>query len=323
MRLINRAKKIIPKNVQSFLITVKRKSLYLLDFGTKNLGDIYNIYENKKLNSTKKVCLFSQYDENSKIPEHVLYTLKQLKHNNFDIVIITTSEKITENDKNLLYKTCSTIIHRENIGRDFGSWTVGINYLNNLNIKPNNILLINDSQYFPLYEMKDMFTNMALKNYDMWGITDSYERKYHIQSYFLMCNSKIINSAFWKNYWNKFKIYKNKDKTIDIHEIGITQRAKKNKFEIGVYCDYLEVIHYINENITDFRYHHLINDGVVTNPTHFLWDILVKKFKCPIIKVELLKKNPGSVYNIDKYQDIVCDTNYDVSLIKKHLKEEE
>ena len=306
------------KHFVNFIKNISIKTKYILDIGSKKLGKTYKIQEFRKIDN--KVCLFSHFDKDNIIDDYVINYLKKIKEIGFNIVFISTS-LLDKKEVFKLQNLCNVVIIKENIGRDFGAWASGIKYLNEKNFNIKKVLLCNDSIYFPLFEINSMFKKMENKNIDMWGITDSFERNYHIQSYFLVFNEKILKSKFWKRFWKDFKIYKDKNKIINKYEIGITQKAIKYGFRVEAYCNYNRVVSFINNNIKNFYYSHLIANGVVTNPTHFLWDILITEFNCPILKVELIRDNPGNVYNINSFKEILNKyTSYDVRLIERHIK---
>ena len=56
------------------------------------------------------------------------------------------------------------------------------------------------------------------------------------------------------------------------------------------------------------------------NPTHVFWDILIKDFKYPFIKRDLLKTNPADIRNFFSWIEVVKKTGYNINLIEEHLK---
>ena len=104
-----------------------------------------------------------------------------------------------------------------------------------------------------------------------------------------------------KKFLRSYKVYKIKRNIIRHYEIGLTQLLLRNGFEIGAYCEYEK-----------------FNEIIVKNSTHYFWEDLITEFDSPIIKVELLRDNPGRI-NIAHWEKVLCKTGYDTAIIKKHL----
>ena len=54
-----------------------------------------NLFNQKKYN---KLAIFSHFDKNNKIDKYVIYMLNQLHKLKFDIIFVTTSEQIHQNE---------------------------------------------------------------------------------------------------------------------------------------------------------------------------------------------------------------------------------
>src|SRR5205823_4815644 len=112
--------------------------------------------------------------------------------------------------------------------------------------------------------------------FDIWGMTDSYEINYHIQSYFLYFNELVIKSETWLDFWQKMDFTGlSKWDIIVKYEIGLSQSFLKASFKLGAYAH----IEAVNRSIgaTDRE----INASVA------YWKALIKKFNFPFFKREL------------------------------------
>ena len=145
----------------------------------------------KELPVLNDVCLFSSYNFSDKVEEYVYYYLQELQKSGFAIVFITTSE-LQENCVSRLSEYAFIIAERENKCPDFGSWKAGLILLD-WGKKLDNILMANDSVFGPFFNLGNIIASMK-KRYDVWGMTDSYEIDYHIQSYFLYFNKTVVDS---------------------------------------------------------------------------------------------------------------------------------
>jgi rhamnosyltransferase len=84
------------------------------------------------------------------------------------------------------------------------------------------------------------------QNIDFWGITDYVASNigmpgthgpipYHIQSYFLCFNNKVIQAQAFRNFWEKLKYEKNVKKVIQKYETQLTSVLNKNGYKSAVY----------------------------------------------------------------------------------------
>ncbi len=261
---------------------------------------IKQINYSSKINDT--VCIFAHYDEQNIIEEYVVYYLKKLKEKNIDLVFVSTAEEINENEIDKIKDICLKVIIKKNIGYDFGSWACAIVEMKNCIKEYKKLILANDSVYAPLFDLDDFFSSMNKKNLDFYGITDTYIFTHHIQSYFMCFNERIINSEVFFNFWENYKVYRNKFNIVYHNEVRLTTLLSLNGFSFDVYCPVRKV--------TNFPYY---------NTTHYFWRELIEIHQCPILKIELIKKNPLKLNNKGWRSILQKHTQYNISLIEKHL----
>jgi len=279
-------------------------------------NSVIKILENPKISNKEKLCLFAHFDNKNEIAEYVIDSVKKISDLGFNIIFTTTSEKIADSELKKISKYCSKIIIKENIGYDFGSWTKGFEAVEDIN-KYQELMLINDSFYGPLFDLAKVMAEMSSK-YDMWGINDTYEQKYHIQSFFMVFNRKIIESGLLTEFFRSFTPIFNKYDLVKTCEVGLSQLVLDIDLKIGAYCQYDKILKLIKTKYPKYPHMHQVIKKYV-NPTHFFWKILIEDFNCPILKIELLKKNPSQIYDVDTWLTVVEKTGYPVELIKKHL----
>lgn len=157
------------------------------------------------------------------------------------------------------------IIPLKNLGLDFGLWSqffqIYSTYFKNLD----ELILVNDSCYC-LNSLQSIY--LKNKNLLMWGITDSYEHKYHLQSYFLSFNSKqSIKSVLEYFKIIDFTKFTSKHDTIFVGEIGLSQYMMLQKYEIHA----------------EYQFYKLKRNSNNKNSAFSFWKEL-RTLKCPIIK---------------------------------------
>lgn len=245
-----------------------------------------------ELKSNKKVALVAHFDPNGQFDETFLFYLEELRNNSFDIIVITTSDSLEQNSTGKCLKYAHSILRRSNIGLDFASWRCAIEYYNIIN-NYESLLLTNDSIIGPLFPLKKYLDTFSKKKHTICGLTDSFEKHHHIQSYFLYFNNDLLKSDFFKTFLSTIKVLKNKDMIIRNYEIGLSKLAREENINLYSYVDARNLI---------------IEKENSFNVTLFKWSEIIEKFQFPFIKRELLAKNRlnynlDEIYNkIDHYQ---------------------
>jgi len=285
----------------------------------------------------KRVCVFAHFDVMDRVDPHVFHHLRAFQSLGFDTIFVSTCRRMKEADRRQLLTICHKVILRKNNGYDFGSYRAGIREM----LKSHDyeqIVLTNDSVYGPLHDLKSIFDDLAQRPIDIWSITDSYEHEYHLQSYFLVFSRKAWNHPLIQRFWNGFWHVKNKGAAIHLYEIGLSRAAKKARLQLGAWCDTTEVIETSlkkantqfsaisggtvpHDEIEKRRLLQLIDVslGSNCNVSHFYWEYLIRDFRCPYLKVELLRDNPCRVPNVHFYRDFIPDS-YPHELIREHLR---
>ncbi|MGC4035406.1 MAG: rhamnan synthesis F family protein [Chitinophagaceae bacterium] len=255
------------------------------------------------------VCLFSSYSFSGKVEEYVYYYLNELQKAGLSIVFVSTS-MLTDQCTERLKQYSEIIIERENRCPDFGSWKIALSVLD-WGEKLNSVLLANDSVFGPFFELGPIISSMQ-ERYDMWGMTDSYEIDYHLQSYFLYFNKAAISSELFAKFWNDVNLTATKDEVIHKYEIGLSALFRKNNFKLGAYG----AIDVITQTAPHAH--------IVINPTLVFWKSLIKIYKFPFLKRELIIKrhisktywNVGLYINVSNWKRTIKEnTEYPVQHI--------
>lgn len=254
------------------------------------------------------ICVFAHYNAKMVIADYVYQYLESLKMAGFDIVFVSNSVIGPSHKKKLIeFVGSNQVFERNNEGNDFGAWKWV--FENNLiNKKADFLLLTNDSVFGPLFELKPLVDEMRMdeKN-DFWGLTDSYQNSWHLQSYFILLNQKAFTSqALSTVFATNFSRLPKKD-IIEKGEILLTRKLTEAGFTGKVMFPYTSL-----DDSTD--------STTAYNSTHRYWSSLIKEYKFPFIKKELITHNPENIESIgDVFDFIETHTNYPVKLIKDFL----
>ena len=208
------------------------------------------------------------YNKYNNLADYVIYTLKYIRPLFNKIVFISNS---ILHDKQILELTglYETLIVRENKGFDFGAWKDALLQEGWGNLKSyDNITLMNDTCFGPLYNIEVIYNGMAKKNVDFWGLTDQMSTATgmpgtdgpvpeHIQSYFMCFSKKIIVHSVFQKFWNNVLYEESVDDVIKKYETQLTVLLKSNGFcceafykatgiiNLSIFCPDLCIINYV------------------------------------------------------------------------------
>jgi lipopolysaccharide biosynthesis protein len=70
-------------------------------------------------------------------------------------------------------------------------------------------------------------------SYDITGITDSLQHRYHIQSFMMHFKNDSLSSKSMIDFWGNIRSQNNKFDVVLAYELGLTSRAQGNGLYVG------------------------------------------------------------------------------------------
>lgn len=180
----------------------------------------------------KSVCFFASYFSQKEIPYYVQVYLVELKKHFTEVVLLSSQKDLTESSLAFLKIERILLSLEDNEGFDFGLWYKAFQKYDVGTF--DRIALVNDSciLFKPLNELMAW---VNINDADMQGITKSNAIVPHLQSYFLILNSKAIPLA--KNYFYQHKLISNIKDVISTYEIGLSSYFLANNLKIDAFID--------------------------------------------------------------------------------------
>jgi rhamnosyltransferase len=244
----------------------------------------YKIHHHQLHLARKNICVFCIYLTTNRVPSYVLAQIRALDNCGYDTIVVSHSPLISE-DISLLSTCCISVTERENIGYDFFAWKFGMDLCED-SAEIENLLLLNDSIIGPFHPVDNIFTEMKSK-YDFWGLTDNDEFKYHIQSYFLHANKKVLASDAWRQFWSELKVLDEKLEIVKNFEIELTQVLLQDEsLNVGSWIASQSLLELKNQkDYVGFPKAEFWTG--VSNVTIRHWKELIEKYEFPYIKKNL------------------------------------
>lgn len=274
-----------------------------------------------------RIVLFMHYDGRGFVRRQLLEYMRDLRDNGRDVVFVSNAGRLLPDSRQALEEICAGIILRRNIGYDFGAWRDAIGYLGLPRADTEEVILANDSVFGPLVPLGDTLRRLDYKAADIWGLTESWQLRYHLQSFFLAFGPAALRAPAWARFWNKVRPVPVKSYVVQRYETGVTQDMLKGGLRCAALWRYDQLIKLVNreafeklheeaeqagkEDPVQFtrKLHMLrIRDAaarrVALNPTSDLWrQLLLTGF--PFIKRELLRDNPTRVEDVGDWAEVV------------------
>ncbi|WP_018969633.1 rhamnan synthesis F family protein [Rubritalea marina] len=180
----------------------------------------------------ESLCVYASYDAKSRVQKYVYHQLDRIIDElGAHVVFVTTSEELDEKDKEKLSAMGVSVIHRKNIGYDFKSYYTGFQQFEARLGQFRSIFHCNDSVYGPFASLKSVCDRMRKTGFDVWGMTDSWQINYHIQSYFV-CFTEVVFEAL-REFWAAYDFKCDYDTVIHCGEVGMSQFMVEKGFCVG------------------------------------------------------------------------------------------
>ena len=178
------------------------------------------------------------------------------------IIVITTNEEHLQEAQSFNFSSKVSVVYRPNGGADFGLWQSQMDLVKNASL----LVLCNDScicegSLVPMWQ--------SMRSYRFWGPTDSYEYKWHLQSYFLVLDDPQVVQFACKYLDSIVFVGKSKDFVIQQGEIGLSQHLLNNGYKPQAAYDF-----YTLQKKAKSQH---------TNPSFWFWRTL-RSNKCSLIK---------------------------------------
>ena len=277
-----------------------------------------------------RVVLFMHFDGNGGVRPAVLAYVRDLIAAERSVVFVTNSGRLTDAAISALRAAGAQIMIRRNIGYDFGAWRDAIETLSLPRANTEELILCNDSVFGPVRPLDVTLLRLDYAQADVWGLTESWQRRYHLQSYFIAFGRTALHHPGFRKFWTQVLPAPAKSFIIHRYEVGLTQAMLKAGLRMAAVWPYETLTKMVlREQLQPYleadgahgarvdpmdltrwlhilRLRNAIAQRKALNPTSDLWrQLLVTGY--PFIKRELLRDNPTRVEDIGDWADVLRD----------------
>ncbi|HET9146551.1 MAG TPA: rhamnan synthesis F family protein [Acetobacteraceae bacterium] len=278
-----------------------------------------------------RIVLFLHFDSGGRVREALYDYIAQLAASGRSVVFITNSGRLDPVAEARLAALCACVVIRRNIGYDFGGWRDVIEHFDLPRPDTQEIIIVNDSVFGPIRPLETTLLRLDYESADVWGLTESWQRRYHLQSYFVAFGPRAIRAPAFREFWASVIPAPAKSYVIGRYEVGMTQSLLKAGLRLNVLWSYESLTKQVGRDqiaaylaaetapgakvdpVDLTRWLHVLRlrDAIARrkalNPTSDLWrHLLLSGY--PFIKRELLRDNPTRVEDIGDWADVLRDT---------------
>lgn len=178
---------------------------------------------------TPRIAVFVLFQPRG-IAGSTFLTLDHLAQEGWSVVIVSNA-RLSDADRARLARRSAHVIERPNTGYDFGAYREGWRWLDQHVHKPDRLILMNDSTWFPLRMQDDSLRRMEALGVDLAGHifkTEDAENKSrdHMEAHLLMLGPRALAHPAISGFWADYRMSNSRSITIRKGEKGITQTAR-------------------------------------------------------------------------------------------------
>ncbi len=289
----------------------------------------------QSLESARRVVVFVHFDRGGRVHDYALHYLRALRESGFEVLFVSNGRPLNREAVARLHPLCGRIVCRRNVGYDFAAYRCGLRLLGDLG-RFEAVVLANDSVYGPLFDLRGVLARCD-DTAAVWGITDSWSGRYHLQSYFLLLRGAALRHPALLRFWSGVLPIQSKSWIVRRYELGFTQAMLRAGLPCAALFPYRAAAADLLEQARQGAFEdpalppamreflgelvEKVEAGVPLNAMHHFWDHLIARLRCPFIKRELLSRNPVRIPHVHLWQRLVGSVSvYDTELVVRHLQ---
>lgn len=270
------------------------------------------------------VAIYVHYAPSGVVSEMVRRQLHFLSDAGFAVVFVSNAPHVPEEDWSAVREICALVVHRRNVGLDFGAWQSVAPEVMRRWPSATELLLMNDSSLGPIRPLQALIDVLRSGGDGLFGLTESLQGGPHLQSYFLLTRGKAAIADVFR-FLEELRPSHSKWLVIRRGELCLTGWMRARGHRVAALFGYDRAIrlavadsaelqrvaatHRRFASVTAMPASQALDFLVEwpLNPTHHLWHVLASRMGFPLLKTELILRNPGNVPGVEAWADVVPD----------------
>ena len=258
--------------------------------------------------SRTPVCLFAHFDPGGRIFPHVLHYVTALRGLGYRVVFASSGRPPPEEDIAAARRAgAAELVCRKNGGIDFGAWRdlLRAGHADGAT----GVLFANDSVYGPLWDLAtatQRFHASAVGQPDAWGMVESLQGSWHLQSWFLHLSAAVLSCPAIQRLFDQPFERMTKEEIVVRGELGLGAALRAEGARCGA--------------LYGRRERSRLARLVPGNPMHLDWRGVITRRLVPFVKAELLRCNPMAIPWIADWPDVLArQAGFPAEWVHSHL----
>lgn len=182
---------------------------------------------------SKRAVIYVIFDRRGGVEAYVEHALRELRSDAHHILAVVNGA-LSEEGRARLEAVADDILVRPNEGFDIWGHKAGIDHLGDRIADFDEIVLTNDTWFGPVRPYEPVFTRMAARPLDFWGMTDNVKMTNpatgegqvpdHLQSFWIAVRRRMFLSDEWRDYWQTLPLMADYYSAVLTHEVVFTER---------------------------------------------------------------------------------------------------
>src|SRR5450432_462276 len=250
----------------------------------------------------KRLAIFAHFDEKDEVKDYIAFHLKELRSTCSRVVFVSTS-RLGDAELAKLLPLVDEVHLKDNVGLDFGMWQLALGKTDLHAF--DELLLTNSSIFGPIHPLGPILDRMTADPCDFWGMTDNFEHRWHLQSYFLVFKPRVLRADTLRTFFESVLPYRDKTQIIVAYELGLTKFLVDGGYQPRAFAP---VASWASEATQKQMNRRKRWNATLFYPTELL------SLGMPFVKVNLLRENVGKV-PLDPVLQAMKDAGYPPSLV--------
>ncbi|WP_321840308.1 hypothetical protein [Paraburkholderia bannensis] len=250
----------------------------------------------------QEICLFVHFDKADQVQPYVLDYLDALKERGFSIVFLTNSARLQAHAMQALSSRVWRVVTTTNRAYDWGLYFIGVRSIRDA-YPDSPILMANDSVVYTGHGLDDLLACARADASNITGAIESLLHDWHLQSFFIYCGARVVQSDAWTGFWDAYRHHNDKWCVINGQEMGFSRWMSRHGVPMVAGWRYSDILQAADcYSASEWR-NDLVRNRGITNPTVELWDVLYKT-DFPFIKRSIFTQ-PISANNLDQMCNVI------------------
>ena len=155
-------------------------------------------------------------------------TCRHLAEKGFAVIAVSNLP-LSDHDRAALAAVSHRVIERPNFGYDFGGYRDGVLHVLESGQVPDNLLILNDSVWFPVLQNDQFLDGLRAQEADLYG---PILHKGHLQSYMFSFKARVTGSSHFRDYWQNLALTDNKVGVVRNCEMKMTAQIAAGGFSV-------------------------------------------------------------------------------------------